>query len=161
MKKDAAVPLPPEELCALIDRYYPALCAYARRRAENSAEDLAQSAFLKLIEFAEYRGMPPNPAAWLFRVIRNEAIDQARRLAHQRPLRLTTAVESEHDTEPLLNEELENALAELPEIDRELVEMRIWGGLSFAEIAEILEIAKTTLFRRYESILADLRRKLE
>ena len=159
MKKRVPESLSPEELCSLIDRYYPALVLFARRRTVESAEDLTQNAFLKLIETAEYRGKPPNPAAWLFRVVRNEAIDLLRKQGRTHSVS-EIFTEAKPET-PRLDEEIELALSQLADCDRELVEMRIWGGLSFTEIAEITSTPKTTIFRRYESVLSELRHKLE
>ena len=73
-----------DELGRLIDRHAAALELYARQWCETP-EDVVQEAFLKL---AGQGGLPENPAAWLFRVVRNGAINAAKaakRRRRQRP----------------------------------------------------------------------------
>jgi DNA-directed RNA polymerase specialized sigma24 family protein len=67
----------PEFLGALIDRYSAALVLYARQWC-TAPEDVVQEAFLKLVQ---QREPPLQPAAWLYRVVRNGAISQARATA--------------------------------------------------------------------------------
>ena len=167
MKKRKLTPLDGDDLVALIDRYYAVLVLYARRFAPDAAEDLAQSAFAKLIESAEYRGKPDSPGAWLFRVVRNEGLDLAKRRSRERNYQKSLAENgtldrSEKVTDPVEQDErITEALAALDDAEREIVTLRIWGGLSFAEIAETLNESKTTLFRRYESALARMKKTLE
>ena len=60
-----------ERLRMLIDRLAAALELYARQWCDEP-EDVVQEAFVKL---AEQPATPPNPAAWLFRTVRNGAIN--------------------------------------------------------------------------------------
>ena len=62
-------------LAQLLDQHAAALELYARQWCD-SPEDVVQEAFLKL---AGQRDLPANPAAWLFRVVRNGAIDAGMR----------------------------------------------------------------------------------
>src|SRR4051812_44172019 len=64
----------PRQLGELIDRLGPALVLYARQWAA-APEDVVQDAFLKLVEA---RRPPDDPAAWLFSVVRNRALDLAK-----------------------------------------------------------------------------------
>ena len=64
----------PRQLGDLIDRLGPALVLYARQWA-TAPEDVAQDAFLKLVAA---RRPPDDPAAWLFAVVRNRALDLAK-----------------------------------------------------------------------------------
>ena len=52
------------------------------------------------------------------------------------------------------------ALGELPDEQREVVVMKIWGRLSFPQIAEALEISPNTAASRYRYALAKLREQL-
>ena len=52
------------------------------------------------------------------------------------------------------------ALDELSNEKREVVIARIWGGLTFEEIAEVAEISSSEAHRRYEAALASLRKRL-
>ena len=64
----------PRQLGDLIDRLGPALVLYARQWAA-APEDVVQDAFLRLVEA---RRPPDDPAAWLFAVVRNRAMDLAK-----------------------------------------------------------------------------------
>jgi RNA polymerase sigma-70 factor (ECF subfamily) len=44
---------------------------------------------------------------------------------------------------------------------REVVVLRIWGDLTFAEIAEIMQLGVSTVHDRYQSALGQLRSALE
>src|SRR5262245_42203339 len=61
-------------LAELIDAHAPALVLYARQWCA-APEDVVQEAFCKL---AALRSWPDDPQAWLFRVVRNAAIDVGR-----------------------------------------------------------------------------------
>jgi RNA polymerase sigma-70 factor (ECF subfamily) len=52
-------------------------------------------------------------------------------------------------------------LAELPLEQREVVVARIWGGLTFDQVAELIGCALPTAHRRYQAGLARLRERLE
>jgi RNA polymerase sigma-70 factor (ECF subfamily) len=54
-----------------------------------------------------------------------------------------------------------DALDELEASERELVVMRIWGGLKYEEIAEALAISISSAHRQYERALTKLRQILE
>jgi RNA polymerase sigma-70 factor (ECF subfamily) len=49
----------------------------------------------------------------------------------------------------------------LPPDQREVVVARIWGGLTFDEIAALVGEPRTTVYRRYGEALEVLREKLE
>jgi len=58
-------------------------------------------------------------------------------------------------------ERVSKSLLELELEERELVILHIYEGLSFAQLEVILEIAKTTLFDRYEKVMIKLKAKLK
>src|SRR5208282_5274833 len=62
-----------EWLGGLVDRYAAALELYARQWCD-APEDVVQEAFLKLVA---QRPLPDQPGAWLFRVVRNGAVNAA------------------------------------------------------------------------------------
>src|SRR5947209_5676494 len=64
----------PEQLGELVDRYAAALVLYARQWCD-CPEDVVQTAFLKLVRA---RTRPDNLLPWLYRVVRNGAIDASR-----------------------------------------------------------------------------------
>src|SRR3954451_19484214 len=68
------VEMGPQQLGPLINAHGPALVLYARQWCA-APEDVVQDAFLKLVA---QRRPPDDPAAWLFRVVRNAALDAAK-----------------------------------------------------------------------------------
>src|SRR5947209_4384244 len=74
----------PTDFARLVDRQAPALILYARQWC-GTPEDVVQEAFLKLVALPE---SPREPVAWLYRVVRNSAID-AGKTARRRQQRET------------------------------------------------------------------------
>ncbi|HJZ94128.1 MAG TPA: sigma-70 family RNA polymerase sigma factor [Gemmataceae bacterium] len=149
----------PRHLAELIDRHGPALVLYARQWCA-APEDIVQDAFLKL--FAQRRP-PDDPPAWLFRVVRNAALDAAK--ADRRRQRREAAARPgawfvEPDIDGLDAEKAVGALEQLPAELRETIVARLWGGLAFEQIAAVSGCSASSAFRRYEAGIAALRETL-
>lgn len=99
-----------------------------------AAEDVAQEAFARLLE---REPMPAEGAErWVFRVARNLAVDRVRKLRRIVPLdalRVAAAAPADVLDERLAV--LRAAVALLPERQREVVGLRIYGELSYEAIA--------------------------
>jgi RNA polymerase sigma-70 factor (ECF subfamily) len=149
----------PPDFAHLIDAHAAPLVLYARQWCD-APEDVVQEAFLKLVR----RRRPPEDAvAWLYRVVRNGALDAAkmarrrqRREAVPRPTRWFV----EPEVDGLDAETAVAALRRLPEERREVIVARIWGGLSFEQIADVAGCSASTAFRRYNAGVEDLRKQL-
>jgi RNA polymerase sigma-70 factor (ECF subfamily) len=144
----------------LFDRHAAALVLYASQWTPL-ADDCVQEA---LIELARQPSAPDNPAAWLYRVVRNRALNavraQRRRATHEqaavawRELRL-------RDPAAPPGVELADALAMLDSASREIVVLRVWGQLAWQEIADIVGGSKSAAQRHYVQALAQLRKLWE
>lgn len=159
-----------DELTETIQKMHAPLLLYARQLVESEAEDLVQEAFLKWIrereEILRQRKSPiENVSAWLFRVVRNEAISRIRRRnligRHVENVRTerTAWFESRHETEldaGLVTEKV----ASLPMELREVLVARLWGGLSFQEIGQLTETSQSTAHRRYNESLQLLKEQI-
>jgi|SRR6476469_2049523 RNA polymerase sigma-70 factor (ECF subfamily) len=146
----------PWHLGELIDRHGPALVLYARQWCA-APEDVVQDAFLKLI--GQHRP-PDDPAAWLFRVVRNAALDAAK--ADRRRQKREVVARADHwfvepDIDGLDAEKAVGALERLPAELRETIVARLWGGLTFEQIADVSGCSASSAFRRYEAGIAALR----
>jgi RNA polymerase sigma-70 factor (ECF subfamily) len=153
-----------EFLGRLLDDHAAALELYARQWC-HTPEDVVQEAFLKL---ARLRTLPENPAAWLFRVVRNGAIDAG--MAARRRQRYEQAVASE--SRPWFEDEPggrpstvdpEQAAAELESLpleQREVIIAHLWGGLTFEQIAPVAGCSTSTAHRNYVRGLSTLRERL-
>lgn len=148
-----------DELTETVRKLHAPLLLYARQLIESEAEDLVQEAFLKWLrereEILQERKSPiENVSAWLFRVVRNEAITRIRRRnligQHAENVRTerTPWFESRHETELDAVWVAEKA-ASLPMELREVLVARLWGGLSFQEIGQLTETSQSTAHRRY------------
>lgn len=153
-------PITPTALGELYRNHAPALRLYARQWG-SSAEDLVQIAFVRL---AQQSPPPEQVLPWLYRVVRNEAL-----AAHR------TAVRRQHREQGVSTpegwfssapdrfdaDEATLGLAELPLELREVIVARLWGGLTFEDIARLVGCSLPTAHRRYQTGLARLRERLE
>src|SRR4249919_3394984 len=69
------------------------------------AEDVVQDALMEAIENWQYKGVPENPSAWLFRVAKNKALNMINREKYNRQYSKDAAhfLQSEWTAEPALN----------------------------------------------------------
>jgi RNA polymerase sigma-70 factor (ECF subfamily) len=135
------------------------LILYARQWADREAEDVVQDAFLKLLTT---NPPPDDPKTWLYRVTRNAAIDRQRKNRWFRPPPLENWFESLPDkSEPFNGIELTQLLERLPESCREIVIAKIWGNLTFREIAELTHRPISSVHHEYQSGIERLRGELE
>jgi RNA polymerase sigma factor (sigma-70 family) len=153
--------LGPEELGQLVDRHAAPLELFAAQWS-NSPADVVQEAFIKL---AAQRERPEQVAAWLYRVVRNAAISAARSAQRRKRHESVTAKQrrawfQSTDEDRLDAKDAVAALEALSAEQREVIVARIWGGLSFQEIATALEIGTSTAHRQYENGLKALRQRL-
>lgn len=152
----------PQRLVELLDDHAAALELYAAQWAD-SPDDVVQVAFIRL---AEQTVVPTNEVAWLYKVVRNGAISAAR--SFQRRKRHETVAAEIHDSWFQTNDENEidaqtaaESLRGLPDDVREIVVARIWGGLTFDEIGELVGVSPSTAHRRYEAGLIELRDRID
>ena len=143
-----------------------ALTLYARQffadRSFHVAEEVVQEVFYRL---SRQPALPENLTAWLYAAVRNGAISAARgdqRRKKREVLRTRQPPLFKPDAEsPFDAEKITLCLEKLDREEREIVTLHLWSGLPFAEIATLLGLSKTTVFRRYESALETLRLLLE
>ncbi len=150
----------PDDFVRLLDSYGPPLLLYARQWCDTP-EDVVQEAFLKLVSL---RQPPRSVVPWLYRVVRNAALD-VRKAARRRQRRETAAARAvswfvEPEMEGLDAKAAVAALQRLAAEEREVIVARLWGGLSFEEIAEVAGCSASTAFRRYSAGLDALRKEL-
>jgi RNA polymerase sigma-70 factor, ECF subfamily len=141
----------------------PKFLLFARQQArwEADAQDLVQEA---VIEACRRHPHEPPPPALVMATIRRRAIDLARsedrrfgrEWAATAPAPQAWFDSAVEDRE--LAAQIQDAMSRLPAIYREAITLKVWGGLTFAEIAEALEIPANTAASRYRYGLAELRK---
>lgn len=128
---------------------------------KQSAEDALQDTFLKAyLHRSKYIEMQQGKA-WLYQIARNTAYDTLRKRRREFPIekeQLNDVVEKDayHEDvhEHLVYMEM---IAELNEIEREIVSLKIIAGLTHREIARVLHMTTGSVKKRYERALNKLR----
>jgi RNA polymerase sigma-70 factor (ECF subfamily) len=148
----------------LVCNHLPGLVLFAKQWNGDAAEDIVQEAFIKLMR---QKVLPDNPAAWLFTVVRNDANNYVRSLKRRKNRELvsqshkpvwfekTLEYDEVNDTDRLV-QELESLELEY----REIIAAKIWGGLSFEKIAEMLGSSSSSVHRKFQEGLNRLEEKL-
>ena len=156
----------PERLGEWIDRLGGGLALFARQWCD-SPEDVVQEAFVALTLLAEE---PTDPAGWLYRAVRNRAINLG--IADQRRRRREAKVGREaprwfdptaspgstpHAIDP---DTAQDALEALPIAEREVIVAHLWGGLTFDQVAALVGTSSSSAHRLYQLGLTRLRQEL-
>lgn len=147
----------------LINSRLPALVLFARQWDHASAEDIVQEAFVKL---SRHEPWPDDPVAWLFTVVRNASNNQARSDKRRKHYEKTARSTRPWFLEPDDGEQdrTDRLLRELESLDRdyrEVIVAKIWGGLTFEQIAGLFGSSRSSIHRKYREGLDILHRKLE
>lgn len=142
------------------------LLLFARQqcRVPSDAEDLLQEALVEAWSRHAGPGVPPLPL--VYSTLRRRAIDQARSLDRRQAREQMTAEQApewfvenfDGDDEARV---IQAAMEQLPNEQREVLTLKIWGGLTFREIAETVGVSLNTAASRYRYALEALRAVLE
>lgn len=138
VQKDAIAAF--ETLCIQIEK---PLYSYVRRLMNGShdAEDIAQEALLRLFRAMQSGLRQRSPRSFAFSIAHNLAVDALRKNRRISVPELAPVRAADSATEQrLLREQIEHALAELPDNHRSALLLRDFGELSYAEIAETLGV---------------------
>lgn len=156
---DPPVHLDSRWLLAFYRTNHRSLAAYAATltRTLDEAEDVVHDAFTAALAA---RVSAESPAAYLFRMVRNKAIDRRRGEALRCEAGRSVEVRPETgaDGEELVS--LRTALETLPPDAGEVVTLRARAGLSFPEIARVLGEPVGTVSARYTRAIAAMRAQL-
>jgi RNA polymerase sigma factor (sigma-70 family) len=170
-----------QRISEAIERERARLRNFIRKRVadQSDAEDILQEVFYELVE--AYRMMKPveQMTAWLFRVARNRITDlfrsKKRTSSTGAPVRAEDGDETQWEdllpspdagpesayARSVLLEELDAALDELPEEQREVFLAHEFLGYSFNELAEQTGVSVNTLLSRKRYAVLHLRERLQ
>jgi RNA polymerase sigma-70 factor (ECF subfamily) len=153
-----------DTVAQLFEAHATALLFYARQWLdEAAAEDAVQRVFVRLIAGGR---RPADARTWLYRCVRNEAISGSR--SDHRRRRRERAVASNAGRWFVASPEdridavaAEAALRSLSPVRREIVTLRLWSGLTLAQVAEVMGLAVSTVHGHFRSALTEMRQQME
>ena len=157
-----------DEVRGWYEQFGPALVAYASSVLgdRSRAEDALQQVFLKLLKGNIEVPSPAKP--YLFRAVRNTALSMTRCSNRDVPLedegQRGSTYQQWFEAPAELgywSTKLESAIRELPVEQSEVLVMKIWGEMTFDEIATVLDISMNTVASRYRYALAKLRERMQ
>jgi RNA polymerase sigma-70 factor, ECF subfamily len=112
--------------------------------------------FLKAIENGSL-SQAANKKAYLFACVRNAVWNDARLRERNADLDIDSAWFIPPDRDYASEQNLRRALGDLPDDQRGVIVLHIWGELTFSEISDLLGISSNTAASRYRYALARLR----
>ena len=143
----------------------PGLLLFARQwlRSSADAEDVVQEAFVRFWR----RNHNIENRALLYATVRSIALDFVRRDSRRARREADASSEADGSVEPQFEQlddsqqPLATAVERLPLDQREVLVMKIWDELTFAEIAAALGISQNTAASRYRYALVALKKSLQ
>jgi len=150
----------------LFDLVGPRLVRYASALLRNNsdAEDVVQTAIVRLAKHPESLAAARMPWAYCLQVVRNEAM---RLLSKRRP---TVTLPEQSLASPFrrwsieeeeMHQQVWRAVHRLPAEQGEVVGLKVWENLTFLEIAAVTGESPNTVASRYRYALEKLERSLE
>jgi RNA polymerase sigma-70 factor (ECF subfamily) len=129
-----------------------------RLGCRDAAADALQSAFLRAVRSRRRFRDVQNPVAYMFQIARNEAARsrrprESKQLGVEDVFEMPSDVIGQHDDAEMAAV----ALARLAGDDREVVELKIYGGLTFRDIADVTGMPQGTVATKYRRALESLR----
>jgi RNA polymerase sigma-70 factor (ECF subfamily) len=149
-----------------LTRHGPALVLFAAGWTDcrADAEDAVQEAFVR---FWRARQRAAEPLPYLYACVKRAALERLRGEGRRKRRELAAAMPESGGpwfADPVEGEErraaIEAALAGLPENQREVLVLKVWGDLTFSEIAPAIDVSPNTVASRYRYALARLREQL-
>lgn len=153
------------ELFALLyDRYAEKIYKflYFRTLHKETAEDLSSQVFFQALnKIKSYQVGKGTFQAWLYKIAQNALIDEFRK---RKPvesidshINIADNTDLESETEATLSaEKVQEILNTLPEESRQLLTMRLWDELTYAEISEILGKTEGSLKMQFSRTISKL-----
>jgi RNA polymerase sigma-70 factor, ECF subfamily len=155
-----------EALGALFDLTAQRLVRFAAAftRHQQDAEDAVQAALTRLAGQPQRLKDLARPWAYLLRMVRNEALANARRQHRSSTAASLADLVTQCPVDEAEREESHRtvwaALRSLPPEQAEVVVLKIWEEMTFAQIGEVLDLSPHTAASRYQYAMAKLTSRL-
>lgn len=142
------------------------LCARQWTPSLADAEDVVQEGFVRYWKHQRHLG--GDPFALVLTSVRRAALDRARSNQRRMQREDRYGAEGRGDTPLFLGSAerdertraIEEALRRLPAEQREVLVLKLWGELTFAEIGQQLDLSPNTAASRYRYALGALKEEL-
>ena len=173
----------PSAYRVLVERHHAPVYRFCLRslRSPEAAADAAQEVFLRVVKNAATWERKAKFTTWLYTLARNWCIDEARKGRFRRTESLNETIGKDGDggEERLdrvaadvpqpdrladnvkLRRVLDEAIAELPEQQRQVFLLREQGGLQFKDIADLTGVGENTVKSRMRYALVALQKRLQ
>ena len=133
-------------------------------RQQHDAEDALQATLVRVAAEPALLLRADHPWAYLLRMVRNEALQIVRRKQRWSLAGSLSDLLTRCDVDELDQEETHRAvwaaLRTLPTEQSEVVVLKIWEAMTFAEIAAVLDVSPSTAASRYRYALEKLSIKI-
>lgn len=147
----------------LYEQYRPKVFSYFYYKLNNfhEAEDLTEDVFLKIFKKLDsFDDSKSSISTWIFNVSKNTLIDYYRTKKDGLELldNYDYVDENNNDVDPLMLNDLANALDKLPDIQKNIIVLRYYENYSLKEIAEKLSISYGVCKLRHNEALNNLKK---
>ncbi len=168
MLMDAYCAGDPAAFNELFKRLERPLYGYLRRMTdETRAHDLVQKTFLKVHQYRDRYKPGASSKAWIYTIARNNALDYLRSAPKRREWADDTIDEKVGNTKATRdifeNQRLWSRIEELPDGQRQVIELHFFHELNFSEIAKVLNIkssaARVRAHRAYKVLKVALEKE--
>ncbi|HEX9502900.1 MAG TPA: RNA polymerase sigma factor [Patescibacteria group bacterium] len=154
---------------SIYDHYLPKIYqfVYYRTRHKQTAEDITAQVFLKAVQhLSSYKSGEAPFSAWLYRIARNAVIDNSRSIKPTQDLETAYNLAGPDNVMRAVDatvtlETVKIKMADLSDLQREVLTMRVWDELSHQEISEILEISEGSSKVAMSRAIANLKQSME
>ena len=160
----------PNQFAALYSKYYEQIFRFIYQRLDDKEQafDSTQQVFIKALEKLpkyEFKGVPF--ASWLYRIASNEVVDLFRTQKAKRTVNIDSIYvydiieEIQESKIDEYHDKIVNIIADLPEDELQLIEMRFFEKRAFKEIAEILNLTENNAKVKTYRILEKLKKTIK
>ncbi len=123
------------------------------------AQDAVHQVFLKLIKDGNL-GHAGDKKGYLFACVRNAALNELKLQQRNATLDLESVWFNPPTRDYAAELNLRRALCALPDDQRQVIVLHVWGELTFSQVADLLEISSNTVASRYRYALNKLRQSM-
>ena len=140
--------------------------AHSQLKSSADASDVVQEVFVRLVKSHRALGRAENLKGYVFATARNELIRWINK-RKRRPATVAEPGESHDVSSPVVftnnidgRDWIENTLEQLADVDREIVQLKVFSQLTFEEIAIAINLKSSNVATRYRRAINKLEHSL-